>query len=110
MDFSRLHDSGDHDGRDPVYDEAARQVVEIANKLAEMNPETDPWDIADGVISGAVHWWLYANAPCGDRNCEDCANVQTAELRMQELKRIIREVAEGSEYYHSPNDSNVARA
>lgn len=96
--------------RDPVYDDAARQVVELANRLAEQNSDADPWDIADGILSGAVHWWLYANAPCDDRDCEDCANVQTAELRMQELKRLIREVAEASEYYHSPNDTNVARA
>ncbi|HEX7029354.1 MAG TPA: hypothetical protein VF254_02070 [Gammaproteobacteria bacterium] len=98
------------DGRDPVYDDAAKQVVEIANQLVAEDPDADPWDIADGILSGAVHWWLYANAPCGDLQCEDCQSVQTAELRMQELKRLIREFAEASEYYHSPNDTNVARA
>lgn len=98
------------DSRDPIYDEAARLVVEVGNRLAEQNPDADLWDIADGMLSGAVHWWLYANAPCGDPQCEDCASVQTAELRMQELKRLIREFAESSEYYHSRNDTNVANA
>lgn len=103
-------DTPAQDSRDPIYDDAAREVVDIANRLAAEDPDADPWDIADGILSGAVHWWLYANAPCADKNCEDCASVQTAELRMQELKRLIREFAEASEYYHSPNDTNVARA
>lgn len=96
--------------RDPIYDEAARKVVEIANGLTEEDPDADPWDVADGILAGAVHWWLYANAPCGDRSCEDCTSVQTAELRMQELKRLMRELAEASEYFHSPNDTDVAHA
>lgn len=98
------------DERDPAYDDAARQVVEIANRLAAEDPDADPWDIADGILSGAIHWWLYANAPCADKQCEDCASVQTAELRMQELRRLVKEFAEASEYFHSPNDTNVARA
>lgn len=95
-----------HNIQDAIEDE----IVEFANKLADANPEADPWDIADGMLAGAVHWWLYANAPCGDPNCEDCESVQTAELRMKTLLKLVREVAESSEYYHSPNDTNVARA
>lgn len=96
--------------RDPIYDEAARKVVDIANRLAEGDPDADPWEIADGILSGAVHWWLYANAPCADRSCQDCASVQTAELRVKELARLMRELAESSEYFHSPNDTDVAHA
>lgn len=93
-----------------VMEEAARKVVDIANQIASDYPEADLWDIADGLLSGAVHYWQYANAPCGDLGCEDCANLQTAELRMQEMQRLMREFAETSEYYHSPHDINVARA
>jgi hypothetical protein len=93
-----------------IQDAIADEIVELANKLADANPDADLWDVADGILSGAVHWWLYANMPCDDPNCEDCADVQTAELRMQTLRKLITEMAESSEYYHSPNDTNVARA
>ena len=93
-----------------LQDAIATRVVELANELAEQNPDADRWDIADGILSGAVHWWLYANAPCGDPTCENCAEVQTAELRMKILHELTAELTESSEYYHSPYDSNVARA
>lgn len=93
-----------------LQDAIAARAVDLANELAEANPDADLWDIADGILSGALHWWLYANAPCADPMCEDCAEVRTAELRMKALHELIIEMAESSEYYHSPNDSNVARA
>ena len=91
-----------------IHDAIADEVVDLANSLAEANPDADRWEIADGMLSGAVHWWLYANAPCDDPDCENCADVQTAELRMKTLIRLVTEMAESSEYYHSPSDSNVA--
>jgi hypothetical protein len=93
-----------------IQDAIADEIVDLANKLAEANPDADPWDIADGMLSGAVHWWLYANMPCGKPDCEDCADIQTAELRMQTLRKLITELADTSEYYHTANDSDVARA
>jgi len=93
-----------------IQDAISDRIVAVANELAETYPDADPWDIADGVLSGAVHWWLYANAPCGDANCENCEDVQTAELRMKTLHKLVTDLAETSEYYHSPNDANVARA
>lgn len=93
-----------------IQDAIADEIVELANKLAEANPDADYWDIADGILSGAIHWWLYANMPCDDPNCEDCASIKTADLRMNTLHKLVSEMAESSEYYHSPNDSDVARA
>ena len=93
-----------------IQEAAARELVELANKLADANPEADPWDIADGILSGAVHWWLYANAPCGNAECEDCASIQTAELRMNTLRKLLEEMAQTSEYFHSTHDANVAHA
>ena len=93
-----------------IQDAIADEIVDLANRLAEANPEADPWDIADGMLSGAIHWWLYANTPCEDPDCEDCASVRTAELRMRTLAGLIAEMAETSEYYHSPNDADASRA
>jgi hypothetical protein len=36
--------------------------------------------------------------------------VSTAEGRMAELQRLIRDLSAESEYFHSPNDSNAGRA
>lgn len=88
----------------------ADQLIAFANQIADDNPDADLWEIADGVLSGAVHWWLYANAPCDNPSCEDCAELRTAELRMQTLRELITEMAVTSEYYHSTNDDNVAHA
>jgi hypothetical protein len=88
----------------------ADDLVTFANQLADDNPDADIWEIADGILSGAVHWWLFANAPCNDPACEDCADIRTAELRMKTLRELIIQMAETSEYYHSPNDDNVAHA
>jgi hypothetical protein len=88
----------------------ADELVAFANRLAQDNPDADPWEIADGLLSGAVHWWLYANAPCSDPACRDCETIRTAELRMKALQELVREMAETSDYYHSPNDENVAHA
>jgi hypothetical protein len=93
-----------------THDDTARELVELGNRLADLKPDTDLRDIADGLLAGAVHWWLYAHQPCEDRHCEECAPICTAELRVAELRRLIEEFAQSSDYYHSPTDHNVARA
>jgi hypothetical protein len=92
------------------FDQAAGDVVELANRLADADPEADLWDIADGLLAGAIHYWLYSRQPCGDPMCEDCAPINTAEGRTKELLRYVRQLAEESEYYHQPTDANVGRA
>jgi hypothetical protein len=93
-----------------AYEEAAQQTVELGNSIADQEPQADLWDIADGLLAGAIQYWLYSRQPCGDARCEDCEPISTAELRLAELQRLIREMAESSEYYHSVNDANVGRA
>jgi len=88
----------------------ADELVSFANRLAEEHPDADLWEIADGLLSGAIHWWLYANSPCDDPACEDCESIRTAELRMKTLRELVTDMAETSEYYHSPNDEDVAHA
>jgi hypothetical protein len=92
------------------FDDAAEQVVQLGNRLMEQNPEADAWNIASGLIAGAVHFWLYARQPCGDPYCESCAEVSTAEQRIKLLLDEARQSAEESDYYHTPHDSNVGTA
>lgn len=92
------------------YDEAAQRAVELGNALADDDQEAHLWDIADGLVAGAIQYWLYARQPCGDPTCEECAAVSTAEERLAILHKLIEESARESEYYHAPTDSNVGRA
>lgn len=92
-----------------AYDEAAREAVELGNQLLERDKDA-LWDVADGLLAGAIHFWLYARQPCGDPRCEDCAPISTAEQRLAQLLQLTRELAEDSDYFHSPNDANVGRA
>lgn len=95
-----------------VFDEVFRRTVELGNSLAkdEKEQEAYVWDVADGLLAGAIQFWLYSRQPCGDPRCVDCEPVSTAQGRMHELLRLMREFAEESEYFHSPTDSNVGRA
>ena len=93
-----------------VFDLAADQTVAVGNRLAEADPEADLWDIADGLLAGAVHFWLYARQPCDRLDCEDCAPLLTAEQRLAALLKMTEEMAREGDYFHTPNDRNAGRA
>lgn len=95
---------------DATFEEAAWKVVELGNRIANEDEEADVWDIADGLLAGAVQYWLYSREPCGDPRCEDCAPIGTAEQRLAELLRLTQQFAEESEYFHTRNDTNVGSA
>ena len=101
----------DYDFDQPkIYDDAAREAIDLGNRLADKDEEADVWDIADGLVAGAIQYWLYARQPCGDPDCENCEPVNTAEKRFAELLRYTKELVTESEYYHSPNDINAGNA
>ena len=89
---------------------ALQEVVELGNRLLEEDPEADSWDVASGLLAGAVHFWLYSRQPCGDPLCESCTDIDTAEKRLRMLLDETRQSAEESEYFHTPSDANVGRA
>ncbi|HWL61997.1 MAG: hypothetical protein M3Y79_06085 [Pseudomonadota bacterium] len=92
------------------FESAFAKAVDLGNKLADKDKDADLWDIADGLLAGAVQYWLYSRQPCGDARCQDCLPISTAEARVEELRRLVRELAADSEYYHTPTDSNAGRA
>jgi hypothetical protein len=77
------------------FDSAFAKAVDLGNRLADKDKDADLWDIADGLLAGAVQYWL---------------PISTAEARIEELKRLMKELAAESEYYHTPTDSNAGRA
>ncbi len=92
------------------YDDAASEAIELGNRLADRDQEANVWDIADGLLAGAVQYWLYSRQPCGDPFCEECEAVNSAEKRLSEILALTQELAKDSEYYHSPTDVNVGTA
>ena len=95
---------------DAVYDQTATDTVEMGNTIADRNPDVDIQDVADGMLAGAIQYWLFSRQPCGDPNCPDCADISTAELRLKALMEMVEESARSSEYFHSPSDSNAGNA
>ena len=96
--------------QDISFDQAAEEVVKLGNRLLDEDKEADPWEIASGIIAGAVHFWLYTRQPCGDPFCDSCGDVSTAEQRLRVLIEEVRQSTEESDYYHSPYDANVGSA
>ena len=92
------------------FDQAAMVTVEMGNKLLDEDKDADPWDVASGLLAGAIQFWLFTHQPCTDPLCESCTDVATAEHRMKMLSDELREFAEESDYYHSPTDSNAGTA
>lgn len=93
-----------------LFDQSAAAVVELGNQLMDQDKEADAWDVASGMLAGAIQFWLFTHQPCGDAFCESCADVSTAEQRMKLLSEELREFAQESDYYHSPTDSNAGSA
>lgn len=97
-------------GLDASFEEAFGKTVDLGNRIAEGDDKADLWDVADGLLAGAVQFWLYSRQPCGDQDCDDCTPIATATGRMAELRKLIEQFSAESEYFHSPQDANVGRA
>lgn len=95
---------------DVLFDDAADQVVDLGNEIAETNPDADLWAIADGLIAGAVHFWLYAHQPESISHEDDLEGHRTASERIETLNRLLQESALESEYLHSPHDADAGSA
>lgn len=93
-----------------AYEIAAEQVVALGNRLLDADQEADSWDVASGLLAGAIQFWLFSRQPCDNAFCEDCADISTAELRIRKLLDEVREHAQQSDYYESPHDMNVGTA
>jgi hypothetical protein len=93
-----------------TFDAAFSKAVDLGNRIADKDKEADLWDIADGLLAGAIQYWLYSRQPCGDPRCQDCMPISTAQGRMAELNRLLEQLASESEYFHTPTDANAGRA
>jgi hypothetical protein len=86
-----------------TYDQVAETIVEMGNRILE-DESADVWEVASGIMAGAVQFWLYSRQPCEDPLCQACADISTPERRLAALLRETRTVGEESDYYCSVND------
>ena len=98
------------DDSELLFDEAADQVVDLGNEIADANPDGNLWAIADGLIAGAVHFWLYAHQPDGQGDADEMDGLMTSAQRIETLIGLLKESAMESEYLHSPHDLDAGRA
>ena len=98
------------DSPEESYNNAARRLIDLANRLAEDGDAVDTGDVADGLLAGAVHYWLYSRQPCGDVRCEECSPFSDAESRLAMLHEMVDELARDSEYFHASTDTTVGHA
>lgn len=98
------------DSADNAFDKAAESVIELGNRLLDQDGSADIWEVASGLLAGAVQFWLFSRQPCDDPFCESCAEVSTAERRVKKMIDEARQLAEDSDYYASPHDINAGTA
>jgi hypothetical protein len=93
-----------------TYDQVAEKIVELGNMMLEEDESADVWEVASGIMAGAVQFWLYSRQPCEDPFCHACADISSPDRRMAALTREIRSLGEESEYYSSINDVTTGTA
>ena len=89
-----------------AFDEAAEEVIQVGNQMLDEDGN-DLWEVASGLLAGAIQFWLFSRQPCDDPFCEACAEISTAGRRLKHLMEEARELAEDSDYYDSPHDVSM---
>jgi hypothetical protein len=99
-----------NDITEETYNNAAQKLIDLANTLSADGHSPDVHEVADGLLAGAIHFWLYSRQPCGDVFCESCAPFGDPESRLSVLHELVDELGRDSEYYHSATDTPAGHA
>jgi len=93
-----------------TFDAAFSKTVDLANKMADKDKDADLWDIADGLLAGAIQYWLYSRQPCGDTRVARTACRSARPKGACRSSSASSSSSPQSEYFHTPTDSNAGRA
>ena len=98
------------DVTEETYNNAAQKLIDLANNLSADSHTQDVTEIADGLLAGAIHFWLYSRQPCDDAFCESCAPFSSPEGRLSILLELVEEMGQDSEYFHAATDFPAGHA
>lgn len=87
-----------------TYEQVAETIIELGNRMLDEDDSAEVWEVASGMLAGAVQFWLYSRQPCDDPFCQACSDISNAERRLQALLKETHNLAEESDYYVSPQD------
>lgn len=93
-----------------TYDHAADAVVELGNQMVRGDDSVDVWDVASGMLAGAVQYWLFARQPCNNPSCEACEEVITAQRRLRLLLSEVEQMAEDADSYDLHREAHTGAA
>ena len=93
-----------------TYDQVAETIIEMGNRMLDEDESADVWEVASGLMAGAVQFWLYSRQPCEDPFCQACTDISSPDRRLAALLAEVRTVGEESEYYSSVNDVTTGTA
>ena len=96
--------------KDATYEQVAETIVELGHRLLDEDDSADVWEVASGMLAGAVQFWLYSRQPCKDPFCQACDEIATPEKRVAMLLREAHSLSEESDYYSSVNDVTYGSA
>ena len=99
-----------HENSDMTYEQVAESIIELGNRLLDEDESVDIWEVASGIMAGAVQFWLYSRQPCKDPFCQACIDISTPDRRLAALLKETRNLAEESDYYASENDLTTGTA
>jgi hypothetical protein len=98
------------DVSEEAYNNAAQQLVDLANRLSNEGGSSEVFEVADGLLAGAIHFWLYSRQPCSDPFCESCAPFANAESRLAVLLEMVEDLGRDSDYFHAAFDMVAGHA
>ena len=87
--------------QEKTFEAAAEKVIELGNSILDSDDNADPWEVASGLLAGAIQFWLYSHRPCDDPLCETCVELATAEARLGEIMAQTQELAQAVDSYDS---------
>lgn len=87
-----------------TYDQVAETIIELGNRMLAEDESAEVWEVASGILAGAVQFWLYSRQPCEDPFCQACVDISTPELRLAALLKETRNLGEESDYFCSVHD------
>lgn len=87
-----------------TYDQVAETIVELGNRMLDQDESAEMWEVASGMLAGAVQFWLFSRQPCDDPFCQACADISNSQRRVAALLKETQNLAEESDYYCTHRD------